>query len=88
MSPHVDDVGVSSSLVRSSHVSVLHTCIACRNIFLGPIGDLFEYQFVFEEDTLDVHTETTHPNIREGWHEETWHPTMSVRVYIFFLRHM
>ena len=69
--PCVDDVGVSSSSASSSHVCLPHTCITCKNIYLGPIGDLFEYQFVFEEDTLDAHIETTHPDIREGWHEET-----------------
>ena len=41
--PHVDDAGVSSSSTSSSHVCVPHTCIMCKNIFLGPIGDLPEY---------------------------------------------
>ena len=56
MPPYVDDVGAISSSASSSHVCVPHTCITCKNICLGPIGDLSKYQFVFEEDTLDVYT--------------------------------
>ena len=64
--PHVDDARESSSLVSSSHVCVPHTCIMCKNNWLGPIGDIFEYPFVFEEDdTLDAHTKATHPDVRE-----------------------
>ena len=87
--PRVHDASVSSSLMSSSHVCVPHTCIMCKNIIcLGSIGDLSEYQFVFEEDTLDACTEVTHPNVREEGHAEAWNPSMSVCVYIFLLRHM
>ena len=65
-----------------------HTCITCKNICLGPIGDLSEYQFVFDEDTPDAHTEATHPNMREEGHADTWTPFVLVHVYIFLLRHM
>lgn len=68
--PHVDDVGASSSSMSSSHVCVPHICITCKNICLGPIGDLFEYRFVFEEDTQDARTEATHPDVREEGHVE------------------
>ena len=86
--PHVNDVGVSSSLKSSSHVCVPHNCITCKNICLGHIGDLFEYQFVFDEDTPDVGIEATHPNVREEGHAKVWNPSVLVRIYIFLLRHM
>ena len=78
--PCVDDVGVSSSSVSSSHVCVPHTCIMCKNICLGPIGDLSKYQFVFDKDTLDKCTETIDPNAREEGHVEVWTPSMSIHV--------
>ena len=37
--PRVDDVGASSSSASSSHICVPHSCITCKNIFLGPIDD-------------------------------------------------
>ena len=86
--PRVDDAGASSSLVSSSHVCVPHTCIACKNICLGPIGDLFEYQFVFDKDTPDACVEAKNPDTREEGHTEAWTPSVLVRVYIFLLRHM
>ena len=86
--PCVDDASVSSSLTSSLHVCVPHTCITCKNIFIGPIGDLSEYQFVFDKDTLDARTEAIDPDVREEGHAEAWTPSMLVRVYIFLLRHM
>lgn len=89
LSPHVDDAGPSSSLMSSSHVCVSHTCIMCKNICLGPIGDNSKYQFVFEDDTLDTHTKTTHLGVREEGYVETWDPSVSVvHVYIFLLWNM
>ena len=42
--------------------------------------------FLFEEDyTIDVPTETTHPNVRGEGYEESRDPSMSVCVYIFLL---
>ena len=55
----------------------------CKNICLGPIGDLSEYHFLFEEDTPDVHTKATHPNVREEGDAEPWTPSVLVRVSIF-----
>ena len=78
--PHVDDVGTSSS-----HICVSHTCIMCKNICLGPIGDLPEYHFVLYEDTPDTRAETTNLDAREEGNAEAWTPSVSVRVYIFFL---
>ena len=78
--PLVDDVGTSSLSMSSSHVCVPHTCIMCKHIFLGLIGDIFEYYFVFEEDTPDVHIEATHPNTREEGHAEAWTPSILVNV--------
>ena len=73
LSPHVDDVGMSSSSASSSHVCVPHTCITCTNICLGPIGDHSEYQFLFEEeDTTYTPIETTNPNVREKGHAKPW----------------
>ena len=66
--PCVDGVGASSSLASSSHVCVPHTCIMCKNICLGPIGDISKYHFVFEEDTPNAHTKATHPDMREEGH--------------------
>ena len=86
--PCVDDVGASSSSVISSHVFVPHTCITCKNICLGPIGDLSEYQFVLDEDTPNVHIEVIDPDVREEGHAEAWTPFVSVCVYIFLLRHI
>ena len=57
----------------------------CKNICLGPIGDHFEYQFVLKGDTPDVHTEVTHPDMREEGHAEAWDPfVLVVCVYFFF----
>ena len=67
---HIDDTGMSSSSASSSHVCVPHTCIMCKNICLGPIGDLSKYQFVFEEDILDACIEATQLNAREEGHAE------------------
>ena len=84
--PHrVNDASTSSSSVSSSHVCVPHTCIMCKNICLGPIGDIFEYQFVVDKDTPDAHTEAIDLDAREEGDVETWTPSMSVRVYIFLL---
>ena len=83
--PCVDDAGASSSSASSSHICVPHTCITCRNILLGPIGDLPEYQFVLDEDTPNGCTEATDPDAREEGHVEAWTPSVSVRVYIFLL---
>ena len=74
--------------MSSSHVCVSHTCIMCKNICLGPIGDLSKYQFVFDEDTPDVHTQATHLDAREEGHAKAWTPSVSVRVYIFLLRNI
>ena len=60
----------------------------CMNIFLGPIGDLPEYHFVLDEDTLDVYAEATDPDAREEGHAEAWTPFVSIHVYIYLLRHM
>ena len=62
-----------------------HTCITCKNIFLGPIGDLLEYDFVLGEDTLDTRTEAIDPDAREEGHVEAWNPSISIHVYIFLL---
>ena len=62
-----------------------HTCITCKNICLGPIGDLPKYQFVLDEDTPDAHEEATDPDSREEGHAKAWTPSVSVRVYIFLL---
>ena len=83
--PRVDDAGVISSSASSSHVCVPHTCITCKNICLGPIGDHSEYQFVFDKDTLDARIEATHANVREEGHAEAWNPSVLVCVYIFLL---
>ena len=37
---------------------------------MGTIGDIFEYQFVFDEYTLDVRIEVTNPDVREEGHAE------------------
>ena len=83
--PRVDDASVSSSSASSSHVCVPHTCITCKNICLGPIGDLPEYHFVLDKDTPDARAEATDPDAREDGNVEAWTPLVSVRVYIFFL---
>ena len=83
--PRVDDAGASSSSASSSHVCVPHTCITCKNIFLGPIGDLPEYHFLLDEDTPDTRAEATDPDVREERNAEVWTPSVSVRVYIFLL---
>ena len=83
--PRVDDVGMSSSLASSSHICVPHTCIMCKNICLGPIGDLSKYQFVVDKDTPNAHTKATDPNAREEGHAEVWTPFVSICVYIFLL---
>ena len=83
--PHVDDVGSSSPSASSSHVFVPHTCIMCKNICLGPIGDLPEYHFVLGEDTPDTRAEATDPDAREEGNAEAWTPSVSVHVYIFLL---
>ena len=57
--PRVDDAGAIQSSASSSHICVPHTCITCKNIFLGPIGDLLEYHFVLYEDTLEARVEAT-----------------------------
>lgn len=85
LSARVDDASAISSAMSSSHVCVPHTCIMYRNICLGAIGDLSEYQFVFDEDALDTHTEDTDSNEREEGHAESWTPFFSVCVYIFLL---
>ena len=85
MPPHVDDAGASSSSASSSHVCVPHTCITCKNIFLGPIGDLPEYHFVLGEDTPDTCAEVIDPDAREEGNASTWNPSVSVCVYIFLL---
>ena len=79
---------VSSSSVSSSHVCVPHTCITCKNICLGPIGDISKYQFVVDEDTPDAHTEAVDPDAREEEDAEAWTPSVLVCVYIFLLIHM
>ena len=61
-----------------------HTCIKYKNICLGPIGDLPEYHFVLDKDTLDARAEATDPNAREEGNAEAWTPSVSVRVCIFF----
>ena len=78
--PHVDDVGASSS-----PVCVPHTCITCKNICPGPIGDLSKYQFGFEEDKMNAHTKATNPDVREEGYAKPWNPSVLVRVYIFLL---
>jgi hypothetical protein len=83
--PCVDDFGASSSSASSSHICVPHTCITCKNIFLGPIGDLLEYHFVLDEDTLDTCVEATNLDAREEGNVEAWTPSVLVRVYIFLL---
>ena len=83
--PHVDDASMSSSSASSSHVCVPHTCITCKNICLGPIGDLSKYQFVFDEDTPDACVEATNPDVREEGHAKAWTPYMLVCIYIFLL---
>ena len=60
-------------------------CITCKNIFLGPIGDLLEYHFVLDEDTPDTCAEATDPDAREEGNAEAWTPSVSVHVYIFLL---
>ena len=62
-----------------------HTCITCKNICLGLIGDLPEYHFVLDEDTPDTLTEATDPDAREEGNAEAWTPSVLVRVYIFLL---
>ena len=81
----VDDVVASSSSVSLSHVCVPHTCITCKNICLGPIGNLPEYKFVFDVDTPDVRVEAIDPNAREEGHAEACTRFVLVRVYIFLL---
>ena len=81
----VDDASVISSSASSSHVCVHDTCITCKNICLGPIGDLSEYQFLLDEDTPDACAEATNPDAREEGHAEACNPSMSVHVYIFLL---
>ena len=83
-----DDVGASSSSASSSHVCVPHTFITCKNIYLGLIGDLSEYQFVMDEDTPDAHIEVADPDVREEGDAEAWTPSVSVCLYIFLLQHM
>ena len=83
--PRVDDADASSSSASSSHVCVPHTCITCKNIFLGPIGDLPEYDFVLDEDTPDTRVEATDPDARKEGNAEAWTPSVLVRVYIFLL---
>ena len=56
-----------------------------KEYFLGPIGDLSKYQFVFDEDTLEARVEATDPDAREEGNAEAWTPSVSVRVYIFLL---
>ena len=85
MSPRVDDAGASSSSASSSHVCVPHTCISCKNIYLGPIGDLLEYHFVLDEDTPDTRAKATDLDVREEGNAEAWTPSVSVCVYIFLL---
>ena len=85
MPPHVDDAGASSSLASSSHVCVPYTCITCKNICLGPIGDLPKYHFVLDEDTPDTCIEATNLDAREEGNAEAWTPSVSVCVYIFLL---
>ena len=68
--PHVDDASANSSSASSSHICVPHTSITCKNIFLGPIGDLPEYHFVFDEDTPDARAEAIDPDAREEGHAE------------------
>ena len=72
--PRVDDASASSSSASSSHICVPHTCITCKNICLGPIGDLPEYHFVVGEDTPDTHAEATDPDAREDGNASTWTP--------------
>ena len=83
--PRVDDAGASSSSASTSHICVPHTCITCKNIFLGPIGDLPKYHFLVGEDTPDTPVEGTNPDAREEGNASTWTPSVSVRVYIFLL---
>ena len=83
--PLLDDAGASSSSASSSHVCVSHTCITCKNICLGPIGDLLEYHFVVGEDTPDTCAEATDLDTREEGNAEAWNPSMSIHVYTFFL---
>ena len=83
--PLVHDVGASSSSAISSHVFVPHTCVTCKNIYLGPIGDLSKYHFVLDKDTPDIHTEATDPDAREEGNAKAWTPSVSIRVYIFLL---
>ena len=83
--PRVDDVGANSSSASSSHVCVPHIFKTCKNICLGCIGDLSEYQFVFDKDTPDTRVEATNLDAREEGHAESWTPSVSVRVYIFLL---
>ena len=62
-----------------------HTCITCKNIFLGPIGDLPEYHFVLDDDTPNTCAGATYPDAREEGNVEAWNPSVSVHVYIFLL---
>ena len=62
-----------------------HICITCKNIFLGPIGDLPEYHFVVGKDTPDTPAKATDPDAREEGNASTWTPSVSVHVYIFLL---
>ena len=57
----------------------------CKNIFLGPIGDLPKYHFVLDEDTPDTCVEAIDPDVREEGNAEAWTPLVSVHVYIFLL---
>ena len=83
--PYVDDVVSSSSSASSSHICVPHTCITCKNICLGPIGDLLEYHFVLGKDTPDTRAEAVDLDAREEGNVEAWTPSVSIRVYIFLL---
>ena len=66
----------------------IHHRLAHQNIFLGPIGDLPEYHFVLDEDTPNTRVEAIDPDAREEGNGEAWTPSVSVRVYIFFMTYM
>ena len=51
----------------------------CKNIFLGPIGDHPEYQFVLDEDTPDACLKVIDLNEREEGHAKAWTSFVSVR---------
>ena len=57
-----------------------------QEYLIDPIDNISKYQFVVEDDTLDMHTKTTHYNVRDEWHAKVWNPSMLVvHVYIFLL---